>query len=76
METKQGISLCSYLYLKLAKMPHFSFYLLYFFFYKIGEQKGGTDSVQGGEREGGSERSRRMSMMQIMCTHVCKNDTC
>jgi hypothetical protein len=23
METKQGISLCSYLYLKLAKMPHF-----------------------------------------------------
>jgi hypothetical protein len=31
METTQGISLYTYLYLKLAKMPYFSFYLLYFF---------------------------------------------
>jgi hypothetical protein len=38
METTQGNSLCSHLYLKLAKMPCFSFYLLPFFFYKIREQ--------------------------------------
>jgi hypothetical protein len=29
METTQGISLCSYLYLKVAKMPCFSFYLFF-----------------------------------------------
>jgi hypothetical protein len=34
VETIQGISLYSYLYLKLAKIPCFSYYLLYFFFYK------------------------------------------
>jgi hypothetical protein len=43
METTQGNSLCSSLYLKLAKMSCFSFYL--FFFYKIREQEGGTGSV-------------------------------
>jgi hypothetical protein len=37
VETTQWNSLCSYLYLKLAKMPCFSFYLLCFFFYKIRE---------------------------------------
>jgi hypothetical protein len=47
METTQGISLCSYLYLKLAKMPCFSFYLLCFFFYKFGKQEGGTGSGWG-----------------------------
>jgi hypothetical protein len=31
MVTIQGNSLCSYLYLKLAKIPCFSFYLLCFF---------------------------------------------
>jgi hypothetical protein len=30
MDITQGNSLCSYLYLKLAKMPCFSFYLLCF----------------------------------------------
>jgi hypothetical protein len=38
METTQGNSLCSYLYLKLAKMSCFSFYLFSFYFYKVGEQ--------------------------------------
>jgi hypothetical protein len=38
-ETTQGNSLSSYLYLKLAKTC-FSFYLLWFFFYKIQEQEG------------------------------------
>jgi hypothetical protein len=47
METTQGLSLCSYLYLNLTKMPCFSCYLL-FFFCKIREQEGGTGSGGGG----------------------------
>jgi hypothetical protein len=39
METTQGNSLYSYVYLKLAKMPCFSYYYLCFFFYKIREQE-------------------------------------
>jgi hypothetical protein len=31
METTQGNTLCSYLYLKLVKMPYFCFYLLCIF---------------------------------------------
>jgi hypothetical protein len=38
-EISQGNSLCSYFYLKLAKTSYFSSYLLWFFFYKIGEQE-------------------------------------
>jgi hypothetical protein len=38
MGTTRGNALCSYLYLKLAKPSCFSFYLFYFFFYKIREQ--------------------------------------
>jgi hypothetical protein len=45
METTQGISLYNYPYLKLAKMSHFSYYLLCFFFNKTGEQEGGTGSA-------------------------------
>jgi hypothetical protein len=44
METTQEISLCSYLCLKLAKTPGFS-YLLCFFFYKVREQEGGAGSA-------------------------------
>jgi hypothetical protein len=54
METTQGISLCSYLYLKLAKMPCFSSYVLWVFFYKIGEQEGQT----GGGSEEGDEQNK------------------
>jgi hypothetical protein len=50
METTQVFSLCSYLCIKLAKMPCFSFlYFLCFFFYKIGEQEGGTVLPRVGE---------------------------
>jgi hypothetical protein len=65
MEPTQGISLYSYLYLKLAKMAGFSNYLLWFFSYKIGEQEGRTGSAW---RQGG--------VMQIMYLYVskCKND--
>jgi hypothetical protein len=47
METTQGISLYSYLYLKLAKMTCFSYYRLCLFFNKIGEQEGITGSAWG-----------------------------
>jgi hypothetical protein len=40
METVLGISLYSYLYLKLAKTVHLSCYLLRVFFNKVGEQEG------------------------------------
>jgi hypothetical protein len=87
MERTQGNSLCSHLYLKLAKMPCFSFSLLYFFFYKIKEQEGRTGCAQGSGRVGGvgkmggkvgRERGRRMNIAPIMCAHICKcrNDTC
>jgi hypothetical protein len=42
MEISQGNSLCSYLYLKQAKMPCFSF-----FSYKTREQEGRTSSSRG-----------------------------
>jgi hypothetical protein len=47
MEMSQGNSLHSYLYLKLAKMSCFSFYLFSFLFCNIREQEGGTGSAQG-----------------------------
>jgi hypothetical protein len=46
METTQGISLHSYLYLKLAKTSCFSYHLLCFFFYKIREQEGESGSAR------------------------------
>jgi hypothetical protein len=48
MEISQGNSLCSYLFLKLAKTLYFSFYLLSFFFFKFGEQEGRTGPAGGG----------------------------
>jgi hypothetical protein len=45
MEAMLRISLYSYLYPKLAKVLCLSWYLLCFFFDKIGEQKGGRGSA-------------------------------
>jgi hypothetical protein len=42
MKAMLGISLYSYLYLKLAKMLCLSYYLLCFLFTKIGEEEGRT----------------------------------
>jgi hypothetical protein len=49
--------LFSYLNLKLAKTPSFSYYVLCFFFYKIGEQESRTGSAQrwGEYREEGAQ---------------------
>jgi hypothetical protein len=60
MEAMLGISLYSYLYLKVAKILCLSYYL----FNKTGEQEGGTGSVWkwwGGEGK----------VAQTMYTHVC-----
>jgi hypothetical protein len=46
MEKSQGNSLCSYFYLKQAKLSFFSF-----FFYKIREQEGGARSAWQGRGE-------------------------
>jgi hypothetical protein len=45
MEAMLGISLYSYLYLKLAKTLCLSYYLLCFLFNKIGEEEGRTGSA-------------------------------
>jgi hypothetical protein len=68
MEARLGISLYSYLHLKLTKMLCLSYYLLGFLFNKIGEQEGRTGSARKwGERE---------DVAQTMYTHAskCKND--
>jgi hypothetical protein len=54
MEITQGNSLCSYLYLKLARAPCISFYLLCFFFYKIEEQEDRTGTAWGDKKIGTS----------------------
>jgi hypothetical protein len=61
MVTILGISLYSYLYLKVAKMVHLSYYLLCFLFNKVGDQEG---RMEGAE------------MAKTMYTHVskCKNE--
>jgi hypothetical protein len=55
MEAMLRISLCSYFYLKLAKMLCLYYYLLCFLFNKIGEE-GRTGSA--GSDGGGLERQR------------------
>jgi hypothetical protein len=53
MEATLGISLYSYLYLKLAKTLCLSYYLLCFLFNKIREQENRKGSVQKCMREAG-----------------------
>jgi hypothetical protein len=65
MEAMLGISLYSYLYLKLAKMLCLSYYLLYFLFNKIGEE---AEQVLPGSRGGGREEEGG----QTMYTHMNK----
>jgi hypothetical protein len=68
MEAMLGISLDSYLYLKLAKTLCLSYYLLCFLFNKIVEQEGKT--VYAWKQDGVGE------ITQTLYTHVskCKND--
>jgi hypothetical protein len=74
METTLGISLFSYLYLKLAKMLCLSYYLLCFLFNKIREEKGRTGSAWkcGWEREGKLVGGVTPTMYTYM--NKCKNN--
>jgi hypothetical protein len=75
METTQGVCLCSYLYLKLTKTSCFSNYVLCFFFYKIGEQEGGTGSARvGGIGTSGMGRWQRKGQEDEYCennVYIC-----
>jgi hypothetical protein len=62
MEATLGISLYSYLYLKLEKTLCLSYYLLCFFFNKIRDQE--VEQVLPGKGGGGG--------VQTMYTHVSK----
>jgi hypothetical protein len=74
IEMSQGNSLCSYL--KQTKMSFL------FTKQKTGEQNrsclGKRESVTSGNREDVGKGCRRVNMVQILCTHVCKwkNETC
>jgi hypothetical protein len=57
IEISQGNFLCNYLYLKLAKMSCFSFYLFSFLFCKIGKQRA-EQVLPRGRKVGTSGRER------------------
>jgi hypothetical protein len=63
MKAMLGISLYSYVYLKLVKMLYLSYYLLCFLFNKIGEESitgsAWKQGGMGGEREGAGSRGER-----------------
>jgi hypothetical protein len=75
MEATLGISLYSYLYLKVAKTLCLSYYLFNFLFNKIGEEEGRTGSPWKQRVEEGWEGRGRL-VAQTMYTHVskCKNE--
>jgi hypothetical protein len=68
-----GISLYSYLHLKHAKTPCFSYFLLCFSFNKIEEQVGATGSACRWGVVGWGGGTRRGELAQIMYTHVSKS---
>jgi hypothetical protein len=73
----QGLSLCSHIYLKLAKLPCSPYFFYVFFFYKIIAQDGVTGSAWWWVLDWGcGEVGRKMA--QKMYTHVskCKNIFC
>jgi hypothetical protein len=70
MEAMLGISLYSYLYLKLAKTLCLSYYLLCFLF-KIGEEgKTGSAWKQGGWERRREGREVGEEMAQTMYAHI------
>jgi hypothetical protein len=77
MEITQGITLCSYLYLKLSKC-HVSPFIFYVFSSTKSKNRRVEKVLPGWEGGGGGETCRRINVVQIQCTHVCKckTDTC
>jgi hypothetical protein len=76
MEATPGISLYSYLYLKLAKTLCFSYCHSCFLFNNTGVQEGRTSSAWKQERWVRGEELEEGKEAQTMNTHVskCKND--
>jgi hypothetical protein len=76
MEAMLGISLYSYLYLKVAKTLCLSHCFLCFLFNKIREEEGGTGSAWKGRRweEGGGGRREEVAKTIYICINKCKND--
>jgi hypothetical protein len=73
MEAMLGISLYSYLYLKLAKTLCLSYYLLCFLFNKIGQQsRTGSAWKREGWRGEGVDRGQGEEMAQTMYAHMNK----
>jgi glycosyltransferase involved in cell wall biosynthesis len=71
MEAVVGFCLYSYLYLKLAKAPCLSYYLLCFLFNKIREQESRTGFAQKWGRVG---KSREVDQTIYTYESKCKND--
>jgi hypothetical protein len=70
METLQGISLCNYIYLKLAKMS--CFFLIFYLFYSTKSENRRAEQDWGGgvqESDGGGNSS--MTYL-IHCKNLCK----
>jgi hypothetical protein len=71
MEAMLGISLYSYLYLKLAKTLHLSSYFLCFLFNKIGEEgKTGSAWSEAGRGEGNRRAGGKIA--ETIYTHMNK----
>jgi hypothetical protein len=70
MEAMLGISLCTYLYLKLAKMLCLSYYLLCFLFNKIVEK--GEQVLPGSDVAGGEGGEQGGEMAQTIYAHINK----
>jgi hypothetical protein len=75
METTEGNSLCTYLYLKLAKTSFFLF--IFFLLQNLRRSDGSAEGGTCGSREVVGKIGRRINTVQKMCAHVCKckNDT-
>jgi hypothetical protein len=74
MKAMLGISLYSYLYLKVAKMLWLSYYPFCFLFHKTGDR---AEQVLPGSEGGGGERRRQdVEAAQTMCAHMnkCKHN--
>jgi hypothetical protein len=71
-EATLGISLYSYLYLKLSKMLCLSYYPLCFLFNKIEEEVRTGMPGSEGDEERGRETGKRGEVAQTMYTHMNK----
>jgi hypothetical protein len=74
METTPGLSLSSFLYLKLAKILCLSYCLLHFLFNKIGEEEGGSGSAWKQKLEGLGMGWGEEAQTMYTQTSKCKNN--